>query len=55
MVLIRTRACQADAQAFLRALRRHYCGAGWLWLLTDQASAHTAPQAQALGLATAVR
>ncbi len=48
VVLIRTRAGQADAQAFLRALRRRYRGAGWLWLLTDRASAHTAPQTQAL-------
>jgi transposase len=47
-VLVRHRAGQADAQAFLRALRRHYRRAGWLWLLTDRASAHTAPQTQAL-------
>jgi transposase InsO family protein len=48
VVLIRARAGQADAQAFLHALRRRYHGAGWLWLLTDRASAHTAPQTQAL-------
>jgi hypothetical protein len=48
VVLIRTHAGQADAQAFLRALRRRYRRAGWLWLLTDRASAHTAPQTQAL-------
>ncbi len=48
VVLIRTRAGQADAQAFLCALRRRYRRAGWLWLLTDRASAHTAPQTQAL-------
>ena len=35
VVLIRTRAGQADAQAFLRALRRRYRRAGWLWLLSD--------------------
>ena len=48
VVLIRTRAGQAEAQAFLRALRPRYRGAGWLWLLTDRASAHTAPQTQKL-------
>ena len=48
VVLIRSHAGQADAQAFLRALRRRYRRAGWLWLLTDRASAHTAPQTQAL-------
>jgi hypothetical protein len=37
VVLIRHRAGQADAQAFLHALRRHYHGAGWLWLLTGRA------------------
>ncbi len=48
VVLVRTRAGQADAQAFLRAPRRRYRNAGWLWLLTDRASAHTAPQTLAL-------
>jgi transposase len=48
VVLIRQRAGQADAQEFLRALRRRYRGPGWLWLLSDRASAHTAPQTQAL-------
>ena len=48
VVLIRKRAGQTDAQAFLRELRRRYRRAGWLWLLTDRASAHTAPQTQAL-------
>jgi len=48
VVLVRTRAGQVDAQACLRELRRRYRGAGWLWLLTDRASAHTAPQTQAL-------
>ena len=53
VVLIRSHAGQADAQAFLRALRRRYRRAGWLWLLTDRASAHTAPQT--LALATRLR
>ena len=44
VVLIRNHAGEADAQAFLRALRRWYRGPGWLWLLTDRASAHTAAQ-----------
>ena len=34
VVLIRSHAGQADAQAFLRALRRRYRRAGSLWLLT---------------------
>ncbi len=55
VVLVRTRAGQADAQAFLRALRRRYRGAGWLWLLTDRASAHTAPQTQALAARLRIR
>ena len=33
VVLVRHRTGQADAQAFLRALRRRYRGPGWLWLL----------------------
>ena len=32
VVLIRSHAGQAGAQAFLRALRRRYRRAGWLWL-----------------------
>jgi DDE superfamily endonuclease len=55
VVLVRTRAGQVDAQAFLRALRRRYQGAGWLWLLTDRASAHTAPQTQALATRLRIR
>jgi transposase InsO family protein len=55
VVLIRKRAGQADAQAFLRALRRRYRGAGWLWLLTDRASAHTAAQTQALATRLRIR
>ncbi len=54
-MLVRTRAGQADAQVFLRALRRRYRGAGWLWLLTDRASAHTAPQTQALATRLRIR
>jgi hypothetical protein len=55
VVLVRTRAGQVDAQAFLRELRRRYQGAGWLWLLTDRASAHTAPQTQALATRLRIR
>jgi hypothetical protein len=55
VVLVRHRAGQADAQAFLRALRRRYRGPGWLWLLTDRASAHTAPQTQALAVRLRIR
>ncbi|WP_311925353.1 transposase [Microvirga sp. 3-52] len=47
VVLVRHRAGQAAAQAFLCALRR-YRSTGWLSLLTNRASAHTAPQTQAL-------
>ena len=45
VVLIRPRAGTADAQAFLRELRRRYRTAGTIWLLLDRASAHTAPRA----------
>ena len=55
VVLIRSHAGQADAQAFLRTLRRRYRRAGWLWLLTDRASAHTAPQTQALATRLRIR
>jgi transposase InsO family protein len=55
VVLIRSHAGQADAQAFLRTLRRRYRRAGWLWLLTDRASAHTAPQTQALAARLRIR
>ena len=48
VVLIRPRAGQADAQAFLREIRRRYRSAGTIWLLADRASAHTAAQTQAL-------
>ena len=48
IVLIRRRARQADAQAFLGELRRRYRRAGQIWLLADRASAHAAPQTLAL-------
>ena len=48
IVLIRCHARQADAQAFLGELRRCYRRAGQIWLLADRASAHTAPQTQAV-------
>jgi transposase len=48
IVLVRRRAGQADAQVFLRELRRRYRRADRIWWLTDRASAHTAPQTQAL-------
>jgi transposase len=48
VVLIRQQAGQADAQAFLRELRRRYRRAGRLWLLADRASAHTAHRTLAL-------
>jgi transposase len=47
-VRVRRAAAQADAQAFLRDLRRRYRRAGTLWLLLDRASAHTAPATQRL-------
>ena len=55
VVLIRRQAGQADAQAFLRELRRRYRHAGWLWLLADRASAHTAHRTQALAAALRIR
>ncbi|GEO19383.1 hypothetical protein MAE02_70790 [Microvirga aerophila] len=55
VVLIRSHASQADARAFLRTLRRRYRRAGWIWLLTDRASAHTAPQTQALAARLRIR
>jgi hypothetical protein len=42
VVLIRPRAGAADAQAFLREMRRRNRTAGTIWLLLDRASAHTA-------------
>ena len=50
-VLVRRAAGQADAQAFLRDLRRRYRRAATLWLLLDRASAHTAPATQRLAAA----
>ena len=55
VVLVRNHAGQADAQAFLRTLRRRYRCAGRLWLLADRASAHTAPQTQALAARLRIR
>jgi transposase len=53
-VLIRRAAGQADAQAFLCALRRRYQRAGTLWLLLDRASGHTAPGTQRLAAALGI-
>ena len=46
VVLVRPRAGGADAQAFLRELRRRYRTAGTIWLLADRASTHTAARTQ---------
>jgi transposase InsO family protein len=53
-VLVRRAAGQADAQAFLRDLRRRYRRAGTIWLLLDRASAHTAPATQRLAAALGI-
>jgi transposase len=50
-VLVRRAAGQADAQAFLRDLRRRYRRAGTIWLFLDRASAHTALATQRLAAA----
>ncbi len=55
VVLIRPRAGAADAQAFLREIRRRYRTAGTIWLLADRASAHTAARTQMLAAALAIR
>ena len=55
IVLIRCHARQADAQAFLSELRRRYRRAGQIWLLADRASAHTAPQTQAVAAPLRIR
>ena len=55
VVLIRPRAGAADAQAFLRELRRRYRTAGTIWLLADRASAHTAVRTQMLAAALGIR
>ena len=55
VVLIRSHARQADAQAFLGELRRRYRRAGQIWLLTDRASAHTAPQTLAVAARLRIR
>lgn len=53
-VLVRRAAGQADAQAFLRGLRRRYRRAGTIWLFLDRASAHTAPATQRLAAALGI-
>jgi len=53
-VLVRRAAGQADAQAFLRDLRRRYRRAGTLWLFLDRASAHTATRTQHLAAALGI-
>jgi transposase len=55
VVLIRSHARQADAQAFLGDLRRRYRRAGQIWLLADRASAHTAPRTLALAAKLRIR
>src|SRR3954453_7412861 len=55
VVLIRPRAGAADAQAFLREIRRRYRTAGTIWLLADRASAHTAARTQMLAAALGIR
>ena len=55
VVLIRKQARGADAQAFLRQLRRHYRWAGTLWLLADRAGAHTDHGTQALAQGLNIR
>ena len=53
-VLVRRTAGQADAQTFLRDLRRRYRRAGTIWLFLDRASAHTAPATQRLAAALGI-
>src|SRR5688500_13413097 len=48
VLLIRSRAGGADAQAFFREIRRHYRRAPTIWLLLDRASAHTDRRTQTL-------
>lgn len=55
VVLVRPRAGQSDAQAFLIELRRRYRGAGQIWLLADRASAHTARKTLALAKQLGIR
>ena len=55
VVLIRPCAGAADAQAFLREIRRRYRSAGTIWLLADRASAHTAARTQMLAAALDIR
>jgi transposase len=55
VVVVRSHARQADAQGFLSELRRRYRRADQIWLLADRASAHTAPQTQALAAKLRIR
>jgi hypothetical protein len=55
VVLIRPRAGAADAQAFLRALRRRSRTAGTIWRLLVRASAPTAARTQMLATALGIR
>lgn len=55
VVLVRPTAGGADAQAFLREVRRHYPRAGTIWLLADRASAHTDHRTQALAMQLRIR
>jgi transposase len=55
IVLVHRHAGGAEAQAFLRELRRRYRRAGTMWLLIDRASAHTGHQTQALATALGIR
>jgi transposase InsO family protein len=54
VVLARKQAGSADAQAFLRELRRHYRRPRTIWLLLDRASAHTAAATQRLAAALGI-
>jgi transposase InsO family protein len=54
IVLPRRAAGQADAQAFLRELRRRYRRARTIWLLLDRASGHTAAATQRLAAALGI-
>jgi transposase InsO family protein len=53
-VVARRTAGQADAQAFLRDLRRRYRRAATIWLFLDRASAHTAPATERLAAALGI-
>ena len=55
ILLLHERLSIFSEQVHLRELRRRYRRAGWLWLLSDRASAHTAPQTQALAARLRIR